>query len=228
MPKPKTLDPMKTLSSSSGNFLNPGNYFKNSMVPTKTQLGITLLRFPTAWLKSSRFKAAELDAINLVSSSKPKVSHPSSCDAWMLIADNFPGVDSTTRLVFIVQGRIFLEDLGSNVPKHKSRGSLLSVLQHFMRIARSLLQTNHAAIPDSKAPDTMVFQSLSAGDSFAVVDEVLGQQLGDAPLTYCDQVAVSSEKPCWTVEFSGHDNVSALCKKSTLNAILAKQGPDEI
>lgn len=72
----------------------------------------------------------------------------------------------------------------------------------------------------------LVSRTLTAGESFAVVDEVTGKELDDALPTYCDQVAVSPHGTCWTIEVHRPYNASSLwplSKQWTLDAILAER-----
>ena len=131
--------------------------------------------------------------------------------------------DSTARAIFIVQGRVFFEDLFLAAPRYKSRASFSSVLKSLMQTGGSFFNRSQDAIANLPSSDRLVSGTLAAGQSFAVVDEVLGQELNDAPWMQCDQVAVSPCETCWTIEVHANKTASSFwppTRQWTLDALL--------
>jgi len=61
------------------------------------------------------------------------------------------------------------------------------------------------------------------GESFAVLDEDSGEELGASSVTHCDQVTVSPTGTCWTIEIHRSSNGSSLwplVEQQSLDAIL--------
>lgn len=77
-------------------------------------------------------------------------------------------------------------------------------------------------IADPPPTHTLTFHTLTAGDSFALVDQIPGGDFENVARNTCDQVIVSPEGTCWTIEVhTSHESVSlwALAKQYRLDAI---------
>lgn len=62
-------------------------------------------------------------------------------------------------------------------------------------------------------------QTLTVGESFAIMDDDAGKELTDVRRISCDQVAVAMGETCWTIEISKSASSLSLWSRSKARTV---------
>jgi len=76
----------------------------------------------------------------------------------------------------------------------------LDALNLYTRTAFSIIRRRKSTYMSEKASEISISRTFGTGESFVITDEMLGTGIHEIPWTRGDQVKVSSDGACWTIE----------------------------